>query len=222
MAPEIATARPGLFTTLRYDKADVWAAGALAYEIFGAENPFYSKNLTSRNYRSVEDLPPFPTDGVSQVVGHLVREMLDPNPRRRISAEMAANICQLLLWMPSPWLSGTRYPGTQDLLQWLLTMTTKVLYESRYSNSCGAEAEYHLIATFLSRFDLGNLRRLDKRPLLKTFFASMWVARKHSKDTPSHHKTHTNHRYTFIATVSSQKGKRSIYYSSYIMHQNSS
>jgi len=157
MAPEIATARPGLFTTLRYDKADVWAAGALAYEIFGAENPFYSKNLTSRNYRSVEDLPPFPTDGVPPVVGHLVREMLDPNPRRRISAEMAANICQLLLWMPSPWLSGTRYPGTQDLLQWLLTMTTKVLYESRYSNSCGAEAEYHLIATFLSRFDLGNL-----------------------------------------------------------------
>ena len=67
--------------------------------------------------RSVEDLPPFPTDGVPPVVGHLVREMLDPNPRRRISAEMAANICQLLLWMPSPWLSGTRYPGTQDLLQ---------------------------------------------------------------------------------------------------------
>ena len=51
MAPEVARARPGLFTTIRYDKADVWTAGALAYEIFGAENPFYSRHISSRNYR---------------------------------------------------------------------------------------------------------------------------------------------------------------------------
>ena len=36
-------------------------------------------------------------------------------------------------------------------------MTTKVLYESRYSNSTGAQHEYHLIATFLSRLDLADL-----------------------------------------------------------------
>jgi len=157
MAPEVAKAKPGIFAKIRYDKADVWTAGTLAYEIFGAQNPFYSRHITSRNYRSVDELPKFPEEGVPVVVSHLVREMLDPNPRRRVSAEMAANICQLLLWMPSSWVQGKRYPGTQDLLQWLLTMTTKVLYESRYSNSAGAEHEYHLIATFLSRFNLADL-----------------------------------------------------------------
>ena len=51
MAPEVAKAKPGIFANIRYDKADVWTAGALAYEIFGAENPFYSRHITSRNYR---------------------------------------------------------------------------------------------------------------------------------------------------------------------------
>ena len=51
MAPEVANAKPGIFTTIRYDKADVWTAGTLAYEIFGASNPFYSKHINSRNYR---------------------------------------------------------------------------------------------------------------------------------------------------------------------------
>lgn len=55
MAPEVANAVPGLFSYIDYAKSDVWAAGALAYEIFGNDNPFYStkdkKGLDSRNYK---------------------------------------------------------------------------------------------------------------------------------------------------------------------------
>ena len=43
---------------LDYTKADLWATGALAYEIFGGDNPFYS-NFNSASYRE-EDLPPLP------------------------------------------------------------------------------------------------------------------------------------------------------------------
>jgi len=157
MAPEVATAQPGIFATINYGKTDVWTAGSLAYEMFGQPNPFYSRRLNSRTFRNVNDLPPLPDELPGAVTG-LIREMLEPDPKKRISAEMAANICQLLLWMPSGWTTGgKRYPGTQDILQWLLTMTTKVLYESRFSNSSVAQHEYHLIATFLARFNLDDL-----------------------------------------------------------------
>ena len=58
MAPEIKTAVPGPDSILDYTKADLWAAGALAYEIFGAVNPFYGY-LDARHY-SEEDLPVLP------------------------------------------------------------------------------------------------------------------------------------------------------------------
>jgi hypothetical protein len=46
----------GLFTNLNYAQADVWAAGTIAYEIFGAKNPFYDdaskkRHLDTRTYR---------------------------------------------------------------------------------------------------------------------------------------------------------------------------
>lgn len=55
MAPEVSTAKPGTFTTIDYGKADIWAAGAIAYEIFGEPNPFYAargkKKMDSRTYK---------------------------------------------------------------------------------------------------------------------------------------------------------------------------
>lgn len=55
MAPEVANASPGLFSFINYAKADVWAAGTIAYEIFGEANPFYKDNdnnyLDSRTYK---------------------------------------------------------------------------------------------------------------------------------------------------------------------------
>lgn len=61
MAPEIKCANPGKHSVLDYSKADLWAAGALAYEIFGLENPFYGKEhkLDSRTYQE-KDLPKLP------------------------------------------------------------------------------------------------------------------------------------------------------------------
>ena len=58
MAPEVKCAEPGLRSVLDYTKADVWAAGALAYEIFGEGNPFYA-DLDARFY-SDQDLPNLP------------------------------------------------------------------------------------------------------------------------------------------------------------------
>ena len=68
-----------------------------------------------------------------------------------ITFRLAATICQLLLWAPSSWYRGGEcrppgrgecgrwgenyvcvFKGTQDILQWLLTMTTKVVCESRF------------------------------------------------------------------------------------------
>ena len=53
---QILNAQPGPYSVLDYTKADLWATGALAYEIFGGDNPFYS-HLSSSSYRE-EDLPP--------------------------------------------------------------------------------------------------------------------------------------------------------------------
>merc|ERR1712004_487818 len=54
MAPEVANAEPGLFSFIDFSKADLWATGTLAYEIFGLQNPFYhtkkNRGLDSRSY----------------------------------------------------------------------------------------------------------------------------------------------------------------------------
>jgi PTEN induced putative kinase 1 len=154
MAPEVSTAQPGTFTYIDYSKADVWAAGAVAYEMFGDRNPFYGQNrLDSRTYVS-RDLPDLSKSDAPDVMTRLVHDLLRRNPYNRLSAELAATICQLLLWAPSAWYRGNRKPSKQDILQWSLTMTTKVLCESRFSNSGAALNEYQMVATFLRRLSL--------------------------------------------------------------------
>lgn len=159
MPPEVATAKPGLFTYIDYGKADAWAAGTIAYEMFGLENPFYD-NLDTRNYTQM-DLPQLP-DHLPSIVHQLVRDLLSRSPCRRLSAETAATICQLLLWAPRKWLepqSGRAVATSQDVLQWLLTMTTKVLYESRFATDRSiANREYQLVATFLSRVSVQSIK----------------------------------------------------------------
>ena len=55
MAPEVANAQPGLLSFIDYSKSDVWSTGAIAYEIFGQDNPFYANEssfgLDSRTFR---------------------------------------------------------------------------------------------------------------------------------------------------------------------------
>jgi len=38
-------------------------------------------------------------------------------------------------------------------------MTTKVMYESRWANTGGAQFEYRMVATFLARSSLANIRQ---------------------------------------------------------------
>ena len=153
MAPEVSRATPGTFTSICYDKSDLWTAGSLAYQIYGGDNPFYS--LDSRNY-SLSDLPTFPSTS-SPVIAALVKSILEPRPARRPSPCLAATVCHLLLWAPTSWRDNI--PSTQDILQWLLTMTTKVMCESRWANTGGAQFEYQMVATFLARSSMANIRQ---------------------------------------------------------------
>ena len=63
-------------------------------------------------------------------------------------------LTQLLIWAHGSWYKV----GTQDILQWLLNMTTKVLCESRWGNTAGALLEYQLVATFLTSMSMGDIR----------------------------------------------------------------
>lgn len=56
----MATAVPGPGVMIDYSKADAWAVGAIAYELFGQPNPFYSsQGLEGRTYQE-KQLPPLP------------------------------------------------------------------------------------------------------------------------------------------------------------------
>ncbi|XP_058160223.1 serine/threonine-protein kinase PINK1, mitochondrial isoform X2 [Dasypus novemcinctus] len=77
MAPEVSTASPGPRAVIDYSKADAWAVGAIAYEIFGLANPFYGQggvHLESRSYQEAQ-LPALPAS-VPRETRQLVRSLL--------------------------------------------------------------------------------------------------------------------------------------------------
>lgn len=119
MAPEILSAQPGPYSVLDYSKADLWATGALAYEIFGGDNPFYT-NLNSASYRE-QDLPPL-ADEAPTVLQKLVSQMLKKNPSQRPSPSFAANLVDVLLWMPEDWvlLSNINHMVNRNRFDWQL------------------------------------------------------------------------------------------------------
>ncbi|XP_023167782.2 probable serine/threonine-protein kinase DDB_G0267686 [Drosophila hydei] len=180
MAPEIFNTQPGPFTVLNYSKADLWACGALAYEIFGQPNPFYSTSagiaraqgeltysLRNSDYRH-EQLPPL-CDACPPLMQQLIYNILNPNPSKRVSPDIAANVLQLFLWAPSKWLKAGGMPSSPEILQWLLSLTTKIMCEGRpqHGNSSSssvqstgrhAYVEYMLICSFLVRARLRRIR----------------------------------------------------------------
>lgn len=181
MAPEIITKTPGTFSMLNYSKSDLWACGAIGYEIFGQRNPFYEVPIASRSDEDAvrpaavlrnttyqnSDLPSLSGD-VPPLVQQLVENMLNRNPSKRLSPDIAANVMQLFLWAPSTWLLSGGSPNSTEVLQWLLSLTTKVLCDGRMdANSMDAfgfrmgrrtYTEYLLISSFLVRARLQRIR----------------------------------------------------------------
>lgn len=167
MAPEIINKQPGTFSVLNYTKSDLWACGAIAYEIFGSQNPFYGgKNdptaLKNVSYKD-NQLPPM-QENVPHVVQKLVENMLHRNPNERLSPDVAANVMQLFLWSPSSWMKTGFNPSSNEILQWLLSLTTKILCEGRLqpdNETMGRRTytEYLLISSFLARARIRRIKR---------------------------------------------------------------
>ncbi|XP_015600202.1 serine/threonine-protein kinase PINK1, mitochondrial [Cephus cinctus] len=192
MPPEIVTAEPGPFTSLNYTKADLWTAGTIAYEIFGQRNPFYEDKKAKtalKNHIYTDDALPALPETVPGVIAALIKNILSRSMYKRLSPDIAATIIQLYLWAPNAWLRNEgKLPSSNEILQWLLSLTTKVLCEGRKfdhyqpemlydkkkqeitrqnsyrhelsTRSCGRRTmpEYQLIASFLSRVTLSNVR----------------------------------------------------------------
>jgi len=79
---KVATAVPGRDVVINYSKADAWAVGAIAYEIFGEANPFYgAQGLESRSFQE-EQLPRLPPAAAPADVWLAVRLLLRRNPEK--------------------------------------------------------------------------------------------------------------------------------------------
>ena len=104
LAPELLAATPGPYKWLSYEHSDTWAVGAIAYQVFGLDNPFYNQ-LSSKDY-SEEDLPD--VTEVPPLFQRLVKGLLRKNPQERLRSELAATVCYIFLWGPRNWLQKGR------------------------------------------------------------------------------------------------------------------
>ncbi|KAM4610261.1 serine/threonine-protein kinase PINK1, mitochondrial [Polymixia lowei] len=155
MAPEVATAVPGRGVVIDYSKADAWAVGAISYEIFRQQNPFYGAGgLESRSFQE-KQLPPLPAS-VPADVQHVIRLLLRRNPDKRPSARVAANMLHLSLWGRRA-LANQDSTGMKKLVDWLLCQSAVVLLRG-CSGPSGKSVEAELQRCFLSNLDLEDLR----------------------------------------------------------------
>ncbi|KAL8198574.1 UNVERIFIED_CONTAM: Serine/threonine-protein kinase pink1, mitochondrial [Gekko kuhli] len=154
MAPEVLTASPGPGVVIDYTKTDAWAVGAIAYEIFGARNPFYGSggsSLESRSYRE-EELPPLPETAPPEVK-KLVRALLCRDPKKRLSARVAANVLHLSLWGEG--LLSLKDLRLDKMIGWLLHQSAATLLMDGLGD--GNRAETKLKRCFLANLEYEDL-----------------------------------------------------------------
>ncbi|XP_067873440.1 serine/threonine-protein kinase PINK1, mitochondrial isoform X1 [Heterodontus francisci] len=155
MAPEISTAVPGPNVTIDYSKSDAWSVGTLAYEILGLPNPFYGCGmdyLESRNYQE-NKLPPLP-GSIHRDVKLGVKLLLCRDPKRRLSARVAANMLHLHLWGAE--LLASAQMSVDKVFDWLRCQT--LLTCLQVTMSCELSVETELKRSFLANLSFEELK----------------------------------------------------------------
>lgn len=135
MAPEIISKEPSMFAVLNYTKSDLWACGTIAYEIFGYPNPFYNPPKENSfdfppaliNETYSDSMLPDLGEEVPFVVRKLVENILQRNPRSRLSCDIAANVLELYLWAPSSWIKFGRNPTNNEVSCLLMLLPANIL-----------------------------------------------------------------------------------------------
>uniref|UniRef100_M3ZC72 Serine/threonine-protein kinase PINK1, mitochondrial n=1 Tax=Nomascus leucogenys TaxID=61853 RepID=M3ZC72_NOMLE len=154
MAPEVSTARPGPRAVIDYSKADAWAVGAIAYEIFGLVNPFYGQDkahLESRSYQEAQ-LPTLPKL-VPPDVRQLVRALLQREASKRPSARVAANVLHLSLW--GEHILALKNLKLDKMVGWLLQQSAATLLANRLTEKCCVETKMKML--FLANLECETL-----------------------------------------------------------------
>ncbi|XP_057554440.1 serine/threonine-protein kinase PINK1, mitochondrial isoform X2 [Hippopotamus amphibius kiboko] len=144
MAPEVSTACPGPGAVIDYSKADAWAVGALAYEIFGLPNPFYGQgraHLESRSYQEAQ-LPALP-ESVPLDVRQLVRSLLQRDAGKRPSARVAANVLHVSLWGEHS--LALKNLKLDKMIGWLLQQSAATLLASRLTEKNCVETKMKML-----------------------------------------------------------------------------
>ncbi|XP_004377226.1 serine/threonine-protein kinase PINK1, mitochondrial [Trichechus manatus latirostris] len=144
MAPEVSTACPGPRAVIDYSKADTWAVGAIAYEIFGLSNPFYGQgqaHLESRSYQEAQ-LPVLP-ESVPLDARHLVRSLLQREASKRPSARVAANVLHLSLW--GEHILALKNLKLDKVVGWLLQQSAAALLADRFTEKSCVETKMKML-----------------------------------------------------------------------------
>ncbi|CAG2123081.1 unnamed protein product, partial [Medioppia subpectinata] len=139
MAPEIIGAQSGPFVRLDYSSSDLWAVGAIAYELFNGLNPFYpypqrTQCLQSNSYDELQ-LPEPPID-MPPLIRALVLSFLSRNPNKRTQVTTGVNVCHICLHM-SPSLirkvlaTNCHIKRSKLVFQWIKTLTMTTLSKRR-------------------------------------------------------------------------------------------
>lgn len=168
MAPEIIVPKSGPFVRLDYSCSDVWAVGAIAYEIFNGLNPFYpypqrQGYLQSISYKESE--LPEPPESMPPLIQTLVLSFLCRNPNKRTEVTTGVNVCQMLLHM-SPTLVhqlveiGFESERIDRLFNWLktLSMTTLSKRKTQFNSQTLTDIEFKLRLLFLSQVKIHHLK----------------------------------------------------------------